>query len=86
MDFIRENERLKDQLRKYLSAVEMGIAFKSGNEHEDEINSYERKLVQVSLTLQCTTWCYSLFKYMVHAIIKWSIYTTEKSSISSLFK
>ncbi|CAH2074079.1 unnamed protein product, partial [Iphiclides podalirius] len=44
----KENGKLKDQLRKYMSAVEMGIVFKNGNEHEEEINSYEKKLVQAT--------------------------------------
>lgn len=30
-----------------MSAVEMGIALKGSHGHEDEINQYERKLVQV---------------------------------------
>lgn len=30
-----------------MSAVEMGVALKGGHGHEDEINQYERKLVQV---------------------------------------
>lgn len=32
-----------------MSAVESGIALKNGSEHDEEINSYEKKLVQVSI-------------------------------------
>ncbi|CAG4981266.1 unnamed protein product [Parnassius apollo] len=48
LDLSKENERLKDQLRRYMSAVEIGKSLKNGNEHEEEISSYERKLVQVA--------------------------------------
>ncbi|KAG6449518.1 sorting nexin-29 [Manduca sexta] len=55
MDLSKENDRLKEQLRHYMSAVEMGIALKSGtstekinNQDSDEVNQYERKLVQVA--------------------------------------
>ncbi|XP_023944025.2 sorting nexin-29 [Bicyclus anynana] len=48
VELSKENDRLKDQLRNYMSAVEMGIALKSSNGHEEEINHYERKLVQVA--------------------------------------
>ncbi|XP_045785744.1 sorting nexin-29-like [Maniola jurtina] len=48
LDLSKENDRLKDQLRNYMSAVEMGIALKGSHGHEDEINQYERKLVQVA--------------------------------------
>ncbi|XP_068629393.1 sorting nexin-29-like isoform X2 [Battus philenor] len=48
LDLSKENERLKDQLRRYMSAVETGIALKSGSEQDEEISSYEKKLVQVA--------------------------------------
>ncbi|XP_045542843.1 sorting nexin-29 [Papilio machaon] len=47
-DLSKENERLKDQLKRYMSAVETGIALKNGSEHDEEISSYEKKLVQVA--------------------------------------
>lgn len=43
----RENDRLKEQLRSYMSAVEMGKAMKTSNGEDEEITQYERKLVQV---------------------------------------
>lgn len=47
----RENERLKEQLRHYMSAVEIGKALKSDNgEGNEEIDQYEKKLVQVGTT------------------------------------
>ncbi|XP_072944015.1 sorting nexin-29-like isoform X2 [Epargyreus clarus] len=48
LDLSKENDRLKDQLRNYMSAVEMGIALKTNNGEEEQINQYERKLVQVA--------------------------------------
>ncbi|XP_050344727.1 sorting nexin-29-like isoform X1 [Nymphalis io] len=48
LDLSKENDRLKDQLRKYMSAVEMGKALKNNNSHDEEINQYEKKLVQVA--------------------------------------
>ncbi|XP_041977524.1 sorting nexin-29-like isoform X2 [Aricia agestis] len=47
-NILRENDRLKEQLKNYMSAVEMGKALKSSNCEEDEANQYERKLVQVA--------------------------------------
>lgn len=47
----RENDRLKEQLRHYMSAVEMGKAIRNSNENiskdNEEITQYEKKLVQV---------------------------------------
>lgn len=43
----RENDRLKEQLRHYMSAVEMGKALRSGDKDDEEVSQYERKLVQV---------------------------------------
>ncbi|XP_038215883.1 sorting nexin-29-like [Zerene cesonia] len=48
LDLSKENDRLKEQLRNYMSALEMGKALKSSNGHEEEITQYERKLVQVA--------------------------------------
>ncbi|XP_049867283.1 sorting nexin-29-like isoform X2 [Pectinophora gossypiella] len=48
LDLSKENDRLKEQLRHYMSAVEMGIALKSGNGDNEEVTQYEKKLVQVA--------------------------------------
>ncbi|XP_063821705.1 sorting nexin-29 [Ostrinia nubilalis] len=48
LDLSKENDRLKDQLRNYMSAVEMGKALKSGSGDSEEVSLYERKLVQVA--------------------------------------
>ncbi|CAG9096711.1 unnamed protein product [Plutella xylostella] len=47
LDLSKENERLKEQLRQYMSAVEMGRALKTGDS-DTEVNEYEKKLVQVA--------------------------------------
>ncbi|XP_045519198.1 sorting nexin-29-like isoform X2 [Pieris brassicae] len=44
----RENDKLKEQLRNYMSAVEMGKAMKTSNGQDEEVTQYERKLVQVA--------------------------------------
>lgn len=46
--FFRENDRLKDQLRQYMSAVEIGKALKNDSGENAEVDQYERKLVQVN--------------------------------------
>ncbi|KAL4702542.1 hypothetical protein ACJJTC_001427, partial [Scirpophaga incertulas] len=44
-----ENDRLKEQLRKYMSAVEVGKALKNDSSNSrEEVTQYERKLVQVA--------------------------------------
>lgn len=49
LDLNKENDRLKEQLRHYMSAVEIGKALKSDNSHgNEEIDQYEKKLVQVA--------------------------------------
>ncbi|OWR43482.1 sorting nexin-29-like [Danaus plexippus] len=48
IDLSKENDRLKDQIRNYMSAVEMGRAMKDNENTEQEIDMYERKLVQVA--------------------------------------
>ncbi|KAI5633056.1 RUN domain-containing protein [Phthorimaea operculella] len=48
LDLSKENDRLKEQLRHYMSAVEMGIALKTGNGDNEEVTQYEKKLVQVA--------------------------------------
>ncbi|XP_045445522.1 sorting nexin-29-like [Melitaea cinxia] len=48
LDLSKENDRLKEQLRNYMSAVEMGKALKSNNSLDEEITQYEKKLVQVA--------------------------------------
>ncbi|XP_013186474.2 sorting nexin-29 [Amyelois transitella] len=48
MDLSKENDRLKDQLRQYMSAVELGIALKNGESENEEVSQYEKKLVQVA--------------------------------------
>ncbi|XP_045484867.1 sorting nexin-29 [Pieris rapae] len=48
LDLSRENDKLKEQLRNYMSAVEMGKAMKTSNGEDEEITQYERKLVQVA--------------------------------------
>ncbi|XP_061712212.1 sorting nexin-29-like [Cydia pomonella] len=47
LDLSKENDRLKEQLRQYMSAVEMGVALKNNGE-EQEAEQYEKKLVQVA--------------------------------------
>ncbi|CAB3236420.1 unnamed protein product [Arctia plantaginis] len=48
-DLRKENDRLKEQLRQYMSAVEIGKALKSDNDCDSEqVDLYERKLVQVA--------------------------------------
>ncbi|KAI8435073.1 hypothetical protein MSG28_003479 [Choristoneura fumiferana] len=47
LDLSKENDCLKEQLRQYMSAMEMGVALKS-NSDEQEITQYEKKLVQVA--------------------------------------
>ncbi|XP_004924869.1 sorting nexin-29 isoform X1 [Bombyx mori] len=55
IDLTKENDTIKEQLRHYMSAVDMGKALRNNNVREeanndntDEINQYERKLVQVA--------------------------------------
>lgn len=48
LDLSKENERLKEQLRTYISAVETGIALKTAEDDNDEVKQYEKKLVQVA--------------------------------------
>ncbi|XP_053625369.1 sorting nexin-29 [Plodia interpunctella] len=48
LDLSKENDRLKDQMRQYMSAVELGIALKSGGSENEEVSQYEKKLVQVA--------------------------------------
>ncbi|KAM3963382.1 sorting nexin-29 [Aphomia sociella] len=48
LDLSKENDRLKDQLRQYMSAVELGIALKSSDGDNEEVSQYEKKLVQVA--------------------------------------
>ncbi|CAK1552091.1 unnamed protein product [Leptosia nina] len=48
LDLSKENDRLKEQLRNYMSAVEMGKAMKTHNGQDEEITQYEKKLVQVA--------------------------------------
>ncbi|RVE50103.1 hypothetical protein evm_005309 [Chilo suppressalis] len=48
LDLSKENDRLKNQLRKYMSAVEMGKALKTEGCDNEEVSQYERKLVQVA--------------------------------------
>ncbi|CAH0748160.1 unnamed protein product [Diatraea saccharalis] len=48
LDLSKENDRLKEQLRKYMSAVEMGKALKNEGCADEEVSQYERKLVQVA--------------------------------------
>lgn len=47
MFVFRENDRLKEQLRHYMSAVEIAKALKSENVDNTEVDQYEKKLVQV---------------------------------------
>lgn len=53
--YFRENDRLKEQLRKYMSAVESGIAMKTGSGDSEEVTQYERKLVQVYIVIYCSS-------------------------------
>ncbi|XP_075969513.1 sorting nexin-29-like isoform X2 [Anticarsia gemmatalis] len=49
LDLSKENDRLKEQLRNYMSAVEIGKALKNDNNGEsEEVDQYEKKLVQVA--------------------------------------
>ncbi|CAH2086545.1 unnamed protein product [Euphydryas editha] len=48
LDLSKENDRLKEQLRNYMSAVEMGKVLKNNNSFDEEITQYEKKLVQVA--------------------------------------
>ncbi|CAH0604641.1 unnamed protein product [Chrysodeixis includens] len=48
LDLSKENDRLKEQLRHYMSAVELGKALKRDNGDSSEVDQYERKLVQVA--------------------------------------
>ncbi|XP_026742718.1 sorting nexin-29-like [Trichoplusia ni] len=48
LDLSKENDRLKEQLRNYMSAVELGKALKGDNGDSSEVDQYERKLVQVA--------------------------------------
>ncbi|KAJ8722763.1 hypothetical protein PYW07_003943 [Mythimna separata] len=48
LDLSKENDRLKDQLRQYMSAVEIGKALKNESGDNAEVDQYERKLVQVA--------------------------------------
>lgn len=49
LDLSKENDRLKEQLRHYISAVEMGKSLQNSNNNDtEEINKYENKLVQVA--------------------------------------
>ncbi|XP_047021588.1 sorting nexin-29-like isoform X2 [Helicoverpa zea] len=48
LDLSKENDRLKEQLRQYMSAVEIGKALKLDGGDSAEVDQYERKLVQVA--------------------------------------
>ncbi|CAH0701856.1 unnamed protein product [Spodoptera exigua] len=48
LDLSKENDRLKEQLRHYMSAVEIAKALKSENVDNTEVDQYEKKLVQVA--------------------------------------
>uniref|UniRef100_A0A2A4K6G0 PX domain-containing protein n=1 Tax=Heliothis virescens TaxID=7102 RepID=A0A2A4K6G0_HELVI len=48
LDLSKENDRLKEQLRQYMSAVEIGKALKNDGGDNAEVDQYERKLVQVA--------------------------------------
>ncbi|KAJ0180475.1 hypothetical protein K1T71_003879 [Dendrolimus kikuchii] len=49
LDLSKENERVKEQLRHYMSAIEIGKALNSPNNSDsDEISKYENKLIQVA--------------------------------------
>ncbi|XP_050672741.1 sorting nexin-29-like [Leptidea sinapis] len=48
LDLSKENDRLKEQLRTYMSVVEMGKALRSNSNDDSEVMQYEKKLVQVA--------------------------------------
>ncbi|GBP10865.1 Sorting nexin-29 [Eumeta japonica] len=48
LDLSKENDRLKEQLKKYMSAVGIHTALRSGESENEEVHQYERKLVQVA--------------------------------------